>query len=187
MKKYFLCCLITALYLQGGAQGGYHFSSQNSVGLLEGANGSSLQFLTVNGVSHKRFFAGLGTGLDYYYIRSLPLFLSLQSHLTGNKRTPFITLDGGVNYPWTLTERDRWNDFITDKFNPKFFWASGLGYKIGLKNGKDALLLHIGYSYKHIQEVQTQPTVCVTAPCPAATETFDYRLNRLSIRFGWQL
>lgn len=187
MKKYILFIGLLAITHVSHSQQPWKFSSQNSIGLLEGNGGSAFQFQTVNGWSNKRLFGGVGTGLDYYYTRSIPLFFSLQSNLTKKERTPFIALDAGVNFAWHKRVQSRWDDFISSDYKPGLYFSSGFGYKIGLKNKKDALLLSVGYSRKQLTEVQTQPVFCIMPPCPPSTETYRYTFNRLLVRFGWQL
>jgi hypothetical protein len=187
MKKILSFLPIVLISLAMNAQKPLRFTSQNSVGLLEGGNGSAFQLQSVNGISSKRFFTGIGAGLDYYYTRSIPLFLSVQGNLTGKSRTPFLSIDGGVNFAWTRKEQDRWNNVITSDYKPGLYFASGLGYKIALRNKKDALLVSVGYSYKHLKEVQTQPVFCIMPPCPPAQETYNYKMNRLLVRLGWEL
>lgn len=170
------------------AQGSLRFQSQNYIGLLEGDNGSAFQFNTINGVQKGTWFAGLGTGFDWYLYRSVPLFLSVNKDWKPSNRTFFFSLDGGINFPWVDDERERtpWNDFITDEFKPGFFWGAGIGYKAGLKNKKDALILNLGYSFKQLKEEQTVPRPCINPPCPTTTDYYNYKTNRVSVRLGWQ-
>jgi hypothetical protein len=50
------------------------FHSINQVGILAGSSDATLQLQTINGINTKTWFAGLGVGLDYYYVRSVPFF-----------------------------------------------------------------------------------------------------------------
>ena len=163
------------------------FKSQNYIGLLEGEDGSSFQLQTVNGFQYAGWFTGIGTGLDYYRYRSIPVFLSLNKSFGNKTRNFFLLLDGGLNYAWVKKqEPSRWNQSIEQDFKPGLFWASGLGYKIGLKN-KDAILINLSYSYKHIKETKLTPVFCINPPCVPLTERYDYKLNRVSIKLGWEL
>src|SRR6476620_3545484 len=78
-----------------------HALTYNSIalaGLLEGQQGSSLQLKSINGVQHKNLFAGIGVGFDYYFVRSIPLFMDVRK--TNFLKTPlFIYADAGMHMP----------------------------------------------------------------------------------------
>lgn len=71
------------------------FASQQLVGLLEGEGGSAFQIQTINGVQLKKWFMGLGTGIDWYEYRSIPVFLSLNYDLKMSNRRFFLSADAG--------------------------------------------------------------------------------------------
>jgi hypothetical protein len=179
-----LCCM--AFVAQTFAQRSFQFHSQNYIGLLEGDNGSAFQFNTINGVQRGTWFAGLGTGLDWYLYRSVPLFVSVNKDWKPSGRTFFFSLDAGTNYAWYSRERNNFSDFISSKFSPSLLWGIGIGYKAGLKNKKDALILNLGYSYKQLKEEQVKSTFCINPPCPHLVENYNYKTNRVSLRLGWQ-
>src|SRR5687768_13281730 len=76
------------------------FRSHNYIGIIEGQKGTSFQLQSINGIEKRTWFAGIGTGLDYYYFRSIPLFLSLNKSLCECERSFFLSLDGGINWFW---------------------------------------------------------------------------------------
>jgi len=188
MIKWILISLAVVASADLQAQGSLEFRSQNYIGLLEGDNGSAFQFNTINGVQKGTWFAGLGTGFDWYLYRSVPLFLSVNKDWKPSNRTFFFSVDGGVNFPWIKDEPQRtpWDDFITDEFKAGYFWGAGLGYKAGFKNKKDALVLNLGYSFKQLKEERTVPMPCISPPCPTSTDRYNYKTNRVSVRLGWQ-
>src|SRR5881227_3562178 len=69
---------------------GIKFQGEVQVGPLDGQRGTYMQLQSVNGISYKGYFIGLGTGLDYYFMRSIPLFLQLKKKLLNKNNTPFI-------------------------------------------------------------------------------------------------
>lgn len=160
------------------------FKSQNLVGLLDGDRGTEFHFQTINGLQQGKWFAGVGTGLDYYRYRTIPLFVSVNRNFTNTSRSFFISMDGGINFPWVKSSQ--WNDFISSDFSAALYGAAGLGYKIGLRNNKDAVILNIGYSFKQLKEKQEQQRFCINLPCPPSIEHYNYRMNRLAVRLGWQ-
>lgn len=187
MKKYSLLLLCFLALSRTQAQDKIRYSSMNYAGLLEGDNGSAFQLQTVQGLRFSRWFTGIGTGLDYYYLRSVPLFLSVNRNLFNQPRTPYLSLDGGINFAWYKREQERWGNFLSSDFTPALYWGAGLGYKVSMRNRKDALLLNIGYSFKQLKEDQERVVFCVTPPCPPQVEHYNYKLNRVSVKLGWQL
>jgi hypothetical protein len=159
------------------------FSSQNYAGILEGERGTSFQLQTINGVRYKTWFAGAGTGLDYYYQRSIPLFASVSKFFLMAKNILYFNADAGINFPWSKTG-------VTDfeyrgDFSPSLYWAGGVGYKFASKKRSDGFLINLGYSYKHIVQKKEILNECLIPPCPVYKERYDYRLKRLSIKIGW--
>lgn len=187
MKKHVIVLLLLLVLAEAQAQDKVHYSSMNYAGLLEGDHGSAFTLHTVQGVKFARWFTGIGTGLDYYYLRSVPLFLSVNRSLFKQGRTPYLSLDGGINFAWYQREQRQWSDFISSDFSPALYWGAGLGYKVSMRNKKDALLLNIGYSFKQMKEDQEKSMFCINPPCPPKVEHYNYKLNRLSVKLGWQL
>ena len=177
------------LAISATAQHKMTFSSQDYVGLLEGEQGSKFQLQSINGVKYGDWFAGLGTGLDWYYRRSIPLFMSLNKDLLRKgSRNFFIATDVGINFPWRV-DKDYVSGYTIEKSLPGLYWGAGLGYKIGIGKMNDALLVQLGYSYKHLSE-KAKPVYYYFTPInpdpkPDMTNQFDYYLRRLSLKLGW--
>jgi hypothetical protein len=178
--------LLIVICLSAQAQKGATFRSQNYVGMLEGEQSSKFQLQTINGIYKNKWFAGVGTGLDYYYFRSVPLFLSVNRYLCDCDRTWFLSLDGGVNWVWDKSTANWVNNYRYGRFEPGLYWASGIGYKMGLRNKKDAVLLNVGFSAKHVREEVKSVMWCLVPPCPETTDKYQYKLNRVSLRVGWE-
>jgi len=185
MKLFFSSAILFGS-LCANAQEKINFSSQNYLGLLEGAHGSAFQLQTINGIAYKTWFVGLGTGIDWYYQRSIPAFVSASKDFFKKAgRSFYASIDGGMNFPWK--DDKPYNDwgYRVGKPDRGAFWSAGLGYKIGVGKSNDALLMHLGYSYKHLSEEVTTVSPCLVGPCPENTEKFDYSLRRLSLKVGW--
>jgi hypothetical protein len=130
-----------------------NFRSQNYVGLLEGDTGSSWQVQTINGFQTGTWFAGVGTGLDFYRYRTVPLFLSVNKSIKSTGNSFYFLSDGGFNFAWVDKEpRSRFNDYISDKFIPSLYWNGGIGYKAMIGKKEDAVLISLAYSYKRLKE-----------------------------------
>ena len=186
MKIFFITIVFICITVAANAQRKINFSSQNYVGLLEGENGSKFQLQTVNGIKYKTWFVGIGTGIDWYYLRSIPFFISLNKDLFKKQnRSFYLSADGGINYGWKNNNYNLEGGYNIEKLNPGFYWAAGLGYKIGVGKNGDALLVHVGYSYKHIDETVKSRYIIIDSGPSSSTEHFDYYLQRLSLKLGW--
>lgn len=184
-----LYCVITTGVAQPGTPGttkkscSCAFSSINQVGVLTGERGSSLLVQTINGIRYKTWFAGVGAGLDFYQTRGIPVFLDIRKNILNSPSTPFIYMDGGIHFSWP-TDKDK-GDNGTRTFSNDLYFDAGLGYKASLGN-THALLLSVGYSLKKIEEVYTPFQFCPGGCGPIYTERYNYTLNRLSLKVGWQ-
>lgn len=161
------------------------FSSQNYAGLLEGEHGSSLQLQTINGVKFNNWFVGLGAGIDWYYRRSIPVFTSVNmDFLKKEKRSFYLSANAGINFPWqTDNYHNEWG-YNETKSYAGLYWSAGLGYKIGIGKGNDALLMQLGYDYKHVSEKVGLPYIVFDSETDP-NDRFDYHLRRLSCKVGW--
>ncbi|MBL7732153.1 MAG: hypothetical protein JNM88_13315 [Chitinophagaceae bacterium] len=179
--------IIIALASVSSAQQKPAFSSQTYAGMVTGEATTDLQLQTINGLSWKQWFAGAGVGIDWYSFRSVPLFASVnRSFFQKGKRSLFVSGDAGVNLPW-VEERLYTLDLVyrDSDLSPGLYWAGGLGYRFGVGKADNALLFQVGYSYKRMQEKVTSNFPCFSPPCVPVTETYDYRMKRISVRVGW--
>ncbi|HEV7779977.1 MAG TPA: hypothetical protein VGO58_01865 [Chitinophagaceae bacterium] len=183
-----LAMVLTALHYSPAAQQQkagkkLQFGSQNYAGILEGEAGTSFQAQTINGVKYKTWFTGIGLGLDYYYDRSIPLFLSVSKFLPSVKIPLYFNADAGVSIPWSRNDIYYFESAPTDATS--FFWAGGLGYRFRSRQNDHGFLLNLGYSYKHLIQENEYVNPCLVPPCPVEKERYDYRLKRLSVKVGW--
>ena len=160
------------------------FATINQLGVMEGSASSSFLLQSVNGIRYKTWFAGIGAGIDYYYIRGIPLFLDIRKYLNNKATTPFIYADGGFHFGWG---RERDSHFYGESdFNVGPYLDAGLGYKVGI--GKDnAFIFSAGYSYKSVKETTTYFGACGWGGCQELKETYMNYLNRISLKFGLML
>jgi len=161
----------------------FQFHSINNVGLLEGQAGSAFQLQTINGFQHKSWFAGIGVGLDYYRYRTIPLFVDLRKEFGEKKNKFFVYGDAGISFSW-VTDKQKMLYATNDKFKNGFYGDAGAGYKISVSKN-NSLLLSLGYTFKKVEE--TNNTYFLTPGWPIiSSEKYDYGLNRLSIKIGWE-
>jgi hypothetical protein len=167
----------------------WQFHSINSVGLLEGETGSAFQLQTLNGAQYKSWFAGVGIGLDFYRIRSIPLFADIRKEFGKGNSKLFVYADMGVNFSWA-TDQQKTSYVQNDKFSNGFYNDFGLGYKV-VAGKKNAVILSLGYSYKKTVESYNQvyddPGFIWTLTFQNnGTEKINYSLNRLTLKIGWE-
>jgi hypothetical protein len=183
-------CTLTILVLMTGicfAQqespvGKWRFQSINNVGLLEGQAGSAFQLQTINGAAYHSWFAGLGIGLDYYKLRTIPFFLDFRKEFGQSNQKFFLYADGGISFSWVTNMQKL--GYVDEQFSNGFYDDLGLGYKTVL--GKNnALLLSLGYSFKKITDTYSTPYYGIDFPPTYPKEWVNYNLNRLTIKLGW--
>lgn len=158
-------------------------SSQISSGIVEGEQGTSFHVEIVNGIHYKTWFGGIGTGLDYYYFRSIPVYLSGIKYLSKRNHSFFIQGDAGMNFAWVEARTNVWNE-VSHEFKPGIYWNGMLGFATGLDR-KNSFSFGMGYSYKNLKEVREMAIMCFNPPCENTFETYKYNLKRLTLRLGW--
>ena len=185
--KTFVIFICLCVFIPATAQHKINFRSQNYAGLLEGENGSAFQVLTINGLRYKSWFTGIGTGVDWYYLRSIPLFASVNKSFfeKNNRNAFFISADVGINFPWTRQYYHDWNYGGTEKYYNGLYLTPGIGYKTGIGKKSDAILLYFGYSYKHTKERVFSNYPCLACLNSETTSIYNYYLKRLSLKLGW--
>jgi hypothetical protein len=172
------------LFQDLSAQKKISFSSQNYAGLVTGEVNTELQLQTINGIKKGPWFAGIGTGIDWYYLRSIPLFASVnRSFLQKGKRSFLFSGDAGYNFPWR--DQTYYDQPYGSKQKSGLYWAAGAGYKFGVGKSDNAILMQFGYSFKKLGDEVKSAVPCLIPPCPETVTTYDYRLKRISFKIGW--
>lgn len=159
----------------------FSFQPVIQLGVMEGAQGTGLQLGMVGGFQRKTWYAGLGTGLDYYGFRSIPLYATLRKTLLKPKAL-FVYADAGLHFPWVkINEETQWYE---SDFKSGSYYDAGVGY--GFKVAKNSTLqVSLGYSQKRLKEDRKQVYIWGPPGMPTYTERYDYTYRRLSIKAGW--
>lgn len=177
----FSCTQIVAQHETPGNK--WKFNSVNQAGLLQGESQAAFNLQSVNGLRRGNFFGGVGTGLDYYKYRSIPLFAEGRKYFGNTASQFFIYGDAGTNFVWQEKSMSVYD--AKQMYRPGFYGGAGIGYKAGLKNGM-GITLSAGYTYKKIIEVQDEVNFCpFVGPCITSPETYRYNLNRILFQIGW--
>ncbi|HLK30645.1 MAG TPA: hypothetical protein VKT28_18860 [Puia sp.] len=165
----------------------FQFHSINNFGLINGQADPALQIQTINGLQHKSWFGGIGLGLDYYRLRSIPLFVDVRKEFGKTKDRFFLFADAGTNFYWKR-DKDAKQFYEEDKFKNGFYGEVGAGYKIKL-NQKFSLISSLSFNYKKLIEkgrnyFYCDPMACPITSLPPPEEKIDYNLNRLVFKAG---
>ncbi len=182
-KKVVVVIMVFCSFLTLAAQSKGRFSSQNYIGIMEGESGTGLQLQTINGFQYETWFAGIGTGIDYYFQRSIPLFVSVSKFLASPTVPLYINVDAGINFPWA--RNDLYYLQEPGDYFSALYWGGGLGYKFSFRKSNKGILLNVGYNYKRLLHETETTYPCLFPPCPVAKEKYDYQLRRLSVKVGW--
>jgi hypothetical protein len=156
------------------------FTSINTLGILEGQGGTSFTIQSINGIRLNTISIGAGVGLDYYIIRSVPVFLDVRKDLFSKRQTPFVYANAGTNLPWD----QQVNYYEEVKVKGGLYYEAGLGYSWPLKSTN--IIVSLGYSYKAFEEQIKSMVFCFDGNCPELNEKRAYQLRRLSIKAGFR-
>jgi hypothetical protein len=169
----------------------WKFKSILHVGLLDGETGTAFQLQTINGFNKGSWFGGIGLGLDYYKIRSIPLFLDIRKEFGKSGNRLFVYGDAGINFGWA-TDAQKTAYVINDHIGNGFYSDLGLGYKLRM-GSSNHLVISLGYTYKKIVEtyksynyIPQNFTIVNPGTDPGEQNRIDYYLNRVSIKLGWE-
>ena len=162
------------------------FSSINQVGLLSGSSGEAFMLQTINGLKKDKWFAGAGTGLDFYRERTIPLFLAIRRDLINRINTPFVYADAGINFSWLNSFQKQQKQFPIS--SPGLFYDLGIGWKLSGKNHR-GYVFSAGYSFKEVTE--KVKSLWWLAPAPQLEsenyESHNYLYRRIVIKAGFHL
>lgn len=161
---------------------GIGFASYNQAGIIVGESRTDWAFQSVNGIQANRWFAGLGAGVDYYYYRTLPVFIDGKFFPEKDKKL-FIYGDIGCNFP--LDDHVDKNMVYYDdiSFRTGIYTDAGMGFKIPLAK-KTALLFSIGHSYKR-SGAQIGTRICgIAGPCTVDYSKLSLDFHRIIFKMG---
>lgn len=160
----------------------HHFTSINQVGLLTGSAGQAATIQTINGLTWSKWFAGVGTGIDYYGTRSIPLFVDLRRNFNTKAKGLFVYADGGINFPW-ISDGQKQSRPYTGTSSKGLYLDAGAGLRFKLKNSS-ALILSAGYSYKQVKDRTDLMTIWIWPTPEKSYEYYKYDYRRIVMKIG---
>ena len=152
-------------------------------GVLAGSSGRDALVQLVPGIAYKGWFAGVGSGLDYYYWRGVPVFLDVRK-VFQNSIPFFLYSDVGWHFPW-IEDAYKTDNWYTEDFNKGLYYDVGAGYHVKIGRSH-ALLLSVGYSGKKVTSIRKLLNIPQDTDERLYTTKFDYNLHRVAIKLGFQ-
>lgn len=136
-----------------------------------------------------RFEAGAGTALDFYTIRTVPVFGHFAADITRRRvATPFVYADPGLTFPWPRPrEYPGWRK--PDQKLPGVYLNVGVGQRLRLGPGPESVALSCGYS---LETFRLRYKEVITGVNPERLpeplwETYRYVFNRLVLKLSMTL
>jgi hypothetical protein len=161
------------------------FHAVLNASLVAGASGRDLQLHAISGGQYKTWFAGVGAGLDYYYLRSVPVFFQLRKTFS-KPHMPFLYINAGGNIPYMKEAQKRVEGWYTSRFKMRAYYDLGAGWLFSL-NRRNAILISGGYSTKRLYEIQRLLNQPPGTNDELYTTRIHYTLRRLAVTVGFQL
>ncbi|MFZ6024998.1 MAG: hypothetical protein ACOYVG_11165 [Bacteroidota bacterium] len=196
MKKLFFI-----LFLFVAAQANTQSSQSNKsylmpqLGIMDGDQSTNMQFQVVGGIVTGNWRIGAGMGLDYYSVRSVPVFVDIRNYF-GSKKKAFVFANVGYNVPWP--KEDQYKTLFIQgaakksEFMMALYTDMGIGYDIDLGKQKN-LSVSIGYTIKKFSEKYDDRLAWIwrwPPPLPGSGQserTDEYTYRRLSLKAGFRL
>ena len=161
------------------------FFVEPKLAMLNGDNAVSTQILLSGGIQLARWDLGLGAGIDFYQVRTVPLILKGQYQL-GKSRKWTIWSNAGLNIAWATDKQFSnpiWIWGVTRQhFNNGWIGEGGVHYTFA-RQKNTALFIGGGYSVKTIND-QYDEIIYVSGSSKTVTRNVDYRFSRLSLYMG---
>ena len=140
---------------------------------------------------------GMGSGIDYYRFRTVPLYIQGRKWIGQRKNKPFVLASAGLNllalYPsqktpnswWAWPGPDPWVNTQTRYFNGGYYAEVGGGFAF-LNKKQRGLTLSLSWVRKTLKEWYETDAPPNISPGMKDRTTTQYLLNRTVIRVGWK-
>ena len=186
IKIFFLICTISLSWISVLSQTVKpQFRSINAAGISVGESHPQMLLQTVNGLTYKDWFAGVGVGLDEYEIKSLPLFADIRMNF-GDKKKGFIY--GDIGYNFFLEDKSKEHVFAGSESSYKGGIYTDLGIGMRIKFIKRVnMIFTLGHSYKTIQQSRVYTICPFFSPCYEEISRYTYNYGRLNLKVGVEL
>ncbi|HWB24520.1 MAG TPA: hypothetical protein VG738_03525 [Chitinophagaceae bacterium] len=162
-----------------------HWFNVTQWGWLMGKNEQTNSIETINGVSYKKYNAGIGVAFDNYGYHSLPVFADLRySLVNGRKNILQVYGDAGLNIPLHsdyLKYRYPDNGDVWHQMHISFYGETGISYAYVLGR-KFCLIAGAGYNYKTFK--YSEYTYVGELQVTRYTTDYTYHYSKYVLRLG---
>jgi len=160
------------------------------ISLLNGQGGVNGRLAVEAGYELRRgLSAHLGTAIDYYHTRTVPVYLEVHQALSDKPRHFFAYAGGGMNLPWPLTDEGSmgrgWGMVTPVAYRGGLYTQTGIGRTLGRQTGR-GFVIRLGHSFKSFTESYTEQ-VWQGSGWTEAPRSNRYGLGRLDITLQYML
>ncbi len=161
---------------------GIKFNSLNSVGMLNGEMTSNFTMQTINGIAYKRFFTGIGVGIDNYGYRTIPVFFDIRKSFGNKPIKPLLFADFGIGFHSKTDQLPEkwWNGMTNYTIKNSFCGEWGLGVEKAI--GTSSFFVTASYALKKF--AYTQNVYWDYGPQGTTLNRFNLSYNRIVLRMG---
>jgi len=193
MKNLFIagiCLLSTSLMAQTGKVKKASSYLMPQIALLNGSSGAGAQVQLAGGLVKNNWHFGLGTGIDYYELTSVPVYSDVRYHF-GKEKKAFAYANLGYNFHWKESTEGRVYIMPPPNSTVKggLYTDLGIGYNIGLGKNQ-SLALSIGFSVKQLTE-EVEEMLWGPFPQPVQVDPtirrYEYAFKRVSFKVAYRL
>ncbi|MFN4006464.1 MAG: hypothetical protein ACK4HE_03030 [Chitinophagaceae bacterium] len=194
MRTYFILFFMSITYLTVNAQPiTKQWYMQPEIGLVNGDNQVNGIVAVHGGWQKQQWTVGLGTAVDYYQIRSAPIYVASQYSFSKQlHKSPFVSAKLGANIAWPTATEGKAIDFEGTRytnFNNGYYAELNIGYQWRIGN-QQYIKAMLGYSFKSLKEqyLETLPSIL---PFPltqnvTTVRSWDYHFQRVQIGVAFQ-
>lgn len=185
MRSVILTIIAALSFYASGSQAQPHYSGSIEAGVLNGNWQTNGYIQTTHGVQYKQWFAGIGTGVDYYRYRTVPVYAEVHRSFGKHNAQPFIVVAAGINATWPDQQQKQeisgWMQTTPAVFHNGFYTRAGIGMMFNTSK-KLRFAVNAAYSYKTLSRSYSE-WLFDPWPQPVNTtvKTMVYHFNRLAI------
>ena len=160
------------------------FRSINAVNYIAGSSDKQIGLSTVNGITCKQWFVGVGLSYDPYGHKGNTIYGSIQKSFVTGIWQPFINLDAGIYIP------EKTSDYPDKPLNPDmpyytmkntFYGGLSLGVSKTIA-GNNKLFAKLGVEYKRFNVTQSGGFVSYSQDIE-----YNYEYTPFSFSIGFML
>ena len=155
------------------------YFNRTDLGLLIGSGNNSnnvaFSIQMVNGYKFARkFYPGIGTGIEFYDHAVLPLFTDFTYALAENNVSPFLRVSFGYSFP-IEEPNEQWGSRTDNKGG--IMYAAGVGTHIRT-GAHSAMSVSLVYRFQSLRSVYTEDW-------NNDVVNLEKQINRVALRFGF--